>query len=152
MMFVDATARYPKGMYQVKLARNRDGSGDIEGFSLLSLYTGRKYDSDSPWRLLQVMEEDFAANRFPQNTVSYHSWSYEAGKTKEKTAGGSERQPGLQAGATGPAAGPTFIIQVLYRQNATWQGNLQWLEGRQKRQFRSVNELFKLMDEAVRLT
>ena len=50
------------------------------------------------------------------------------------------------------ASSPTFVIKVLFRQNATWQGSIQWLEGKQTRQFRSEFEMLKLMDEAMQLT
>ena len=44
---------------------------------------------------------------------------------------------------------PTFIIRVQYRQNASWQGSVQWVEKGMKRNFRSTLELIKLMDEAI---
>ena len=43
----------------------------------------------------------------------------------------------------------TFLVQVQYRQNATWQGNLLWVEKNEKRNFRSALELIKLMDETL---
>lgn len=43
----------------------------------------------------------------------------------------------------------TFIIRVLYRQNATWQGNIQWIEGKKSQNFRSELELIKLIDDAI---
>ena len=44
---------------------------------------------------------------------------------------------------------PTFIIRVQYRQNATWQGTIQWVEQKKTQQFRSVLEMIKLMEEVV---
>ena len=43
----------------------------------------------------------------------------------------------------------TFIVQVLYRQNASWQGKVIWVEKKKTIPFRSVLELIKLMDSAV---
>lgn len=43
----------------------------------------------------------------------------------------------------------TFIIRVQYRQNASWQGSVQWVEGGKEQHFRSALELIKLMDEAL---
>jgi len=43
----------------------------------------------------------------------------------------------------------TFVIRVLFRQNASWQGSVTWLEGRQEQSFRSVLELILLMDNAL---
>lgn len=43
----------------------------------------------------------------------------------------------------------TFLIRVLFRQNASWQGSITWLEGREEQSFRSVLELLLLMDNAL---
>ena len=43
----------------------------------------------------------------------------------------------------------TFTIRVLFRQNASWQGSVTWLEGRQEQSFRSVLELILLLDNAL---
>ena len=43
----------------------------------------------------------------------------------------------------------TFIIRVQHRQNASWQGSVQWVEGGKEQHFRSALELIKLMDSAA---
>ena len=43
----------------------------------------------------------------------------------------------------------TFSIRILFRQNASWQGSVTWLEGNQEEFFRSVLELIVLMDNAL---
>ena len=43
----------------------------------------------------------------------------------------------------------TFIVHVLYRQNATWQGEVVWADKKKKQRFRSALELLKLMDSAL---
>lgn len=59
-----------------------------------------------------------------------------------------------------PAAGPpgteprmgelaTFAIRILFRQNASWQGSVTWLEGKQEESFRSVLELLLLINSAL---
>ena len=54
--------------------------------------------------------------------------------------------PGEQS-QQGKAA--TFTVKVLFRQNASWQGTVTWLEGRREQSFRSVLELILLMDSAM---
>lgn len=49
----------------------------------------------------------------------------------------------------GAAALATFQIRVLFRQNASWQGSLVWVEKKMDAQFRSVMELIRLMDSAL---
>jgi len=43
----------------------------------------------------------------------------------------------------------TFAVKVLFRQNASWQGSIAWLEGKREESFRSVLELLLLIDSAV---
>lgn len=43
----------------------------------------------------------------------------------------------------------TFNIQIQYRENATWQGKILWVEGKQDSHFRSALEMLKLIDSAL---
>ena len=43
----------------------------------------------------------------------------------------------------------TFEVSVKFRQSATWQGQITWIEENKKQNFRSALEMLKLMDEAV---
>ncbi len=45
--------------------------------------------------------------------------------------------------------GSQFLVHIMFRQNASWQGELQWLESDQKVYFRSLLELIELMQEAM---
>lgn len=42
----------------------------------------------------------------------------------------------------------TFIVEVKYRENATWQGTVNWVEENREQNFRSALELIKLIDSA----
>ena len=42
----------------------------------------------------------------------------------------------------------TFVVYIQYRQNATWQGDIVWVEQGAMRSFRSALEMLKLMDNA----
>lgn len=44
----------------------------------------------------------------------------------------------------------TFAVKVIFRQNASWQGSITWLEGKSEESFRSVLELIFLIDSALR--
>ena len=44
----------------------------------------------------------------------------------------------------------TFYLTVRFRQNVSWQGTINWLEGKSKQNFRSVLELIVLMDGSLR--
>lgn len=44
----------------------------------------------------------------------------------------------------------TFIVQVIYQQNDTWQGTVKWIERRKEQNFRSALELIRMIDDAVK--
>lgn len=44
----------------------------------------------------------------------------------------------------------TFKVDVMFRQNASWQGNLVWLDKKEESQFRSALEFIMIMDGALR--
>jgi len=43
----------------------------------------------------------------------------------------------------------TFALQILFRQNVSWQGFLIWTEGKREESFRSVLELLFLIDSVM---
>ena len=43
----------------------------------------------------------------------------------------------------------TFIVRVMYRQHASWQGEVTWIDGQKKEYFRSALELVRLIDGAL---
>ena len=49
----------------------------------------------------------------------------------------------------GSKATGTFVVKIEDCQNASWQGRINWLDGRQEKCFRSALELIKLIDGAL---
>ena len=43
----------------------------------------------------------------------------------------------------------TFVVHIIDQENATWQGQVTWLERKETMSFRSLLELIRLMDGAV---
>lgn len=85
------------------------------------------------------MEDLLDDMRFPQSFSAVRSF----GPPPERTAASppaAERQEGRRA---------TFAVRVLFRQNASWQGSLTWLEEGKEESFRSVLELLLLMHSAL---
>ena len=85
------------------------------------------------------MEDLLDAMQFPQ--------SFTAARRFSQPPPRPERTPGTAAQEGGAA---TFLVRVLFRQNASWQGSVAWLEGRREESFRSALELVLLMDSALR--
>lgn len=48
-----------------------------------------------------------------------------------------------------PERNVTFLVQVQKRQNATWQGQITWMEEKKTVPFRSELELLRLIDSAT---
>ena len=44
----------------------------------------------------------------------------------------------------------SFVVRILDRQHSTWQGTITWISNNEKKSFRSANELFKMIDEALK--
>ena len=89
-------------------------------------------------QLLLGMEDLLDEYQIPQSFTTARRFS-DAG-TKAGGVAGDLGQEGKKA---------TFSVRILFRQNASWQGSVSWLEGKQEESFRSVLELILLMDGAL---
>ena len=88
---------------------------------------------------LKVMESLLGSMNFPQSFSGNRSFrAIEENKTS--TPASIIHQEGELA---------TFALKVLFRQNASWQGSIKWIEGKQEESFRSVMELLFLFDSAL---
>lgn len=54
-----------------------------------------------------------------------------------------------QEALTGKGRPATFTIQIQYRENATWQGRILWVEEKRSSYFRSALEMLKMIDSAL---
>ena len=43
----------------------------------------------------------------------------------------------------------TFIIEIQYRENTSWQGKVKWVDRDREQYFRSALELFKMIEHAL---
>ena len=110
--------------------------------------TGRIYHPCKPegipfrgtTRFLLEMEEILDSIQCPQSFTAARRFGSHIVESIGKTAG--------SAGKRGKLA--TFEIRILFRQNASWQGAVTWLEQGERHSFRSVLELLLLMDSALR--
>ena len=98
--------------------------------------------------LLLQLESLLEQQNFPQAFQRMRSFTKE---TPEYPAGllpEGAMAPEAVASARGEAA--TFVLRVLTRQNATWQGVLEWLEGERRDSFSSDLEFLKLLERDLR--
>ena len=93
-------------------------------------------------RLLIEINDCLDREKFPQSFTELRKFRVPS-KVSESTGDTS----GIKKGKTA-----TFAIRLLFRQNASWQGMIKWVEGNQEEYFRSVLELIMLMDDALSIT
>lgn len=119
-------------------------------------YNGKVYDQyhEEPVRFRGMLDAlrcvEFYLDRmdFPQRSTVQRTFRKQAivlddyGKrpVREEIMSNLENKKGEEG---------TFIVQVKYRQNATWQGQVVWAEKNKKMYFRSALELLRLIDDAM---
>ena len=111
------------------------------------LLTGRVYHPYLPsgaefknlMQFLLVMEDLLDKLQFPQSFTAHRSFRMQPEPAPPRP---SENEP-----HTGKIA--TFSVRVIFRQNASWQGSVTWLEEGKEENFRSVLELVLLMHSAT---
>ena len=119
---------------------------------LMGQYLSAPFEFNSLFQMIMKMEEVFDEKRFPEAYLTPRVFLASRAKTDYAEKGEvadmaniDELKPRL----TGGTPKCTFEINVMFRQNATWQGQILWVEKNLKQSFRSVLEMLKLMDEAM---
>ena len=125
----------------------------IDSFDDYSM-TGRLYHSSlaheayfrSFMELVEILEHIFNMLDYPQSSMTLRS--FEGTKPAERV---NLRRPSIPTSYSFDARGTTatFKLRVMFRQNATWQGSIRWLESEKEENFRSVLEMLHLMDSAI---
>lgn len=90
-------------------------------------------------QLLVGMEDLLDEYQLPQSFTAIRQFSN--GSVRPGNAAEDLERQGQKA---------TFSVRILFRQNASWQGSVSWLEGKKEENFRSVLELILLMDGALK--
>ncbi len=103
------------------------------------------------WRFLDAVsliglhEQLFETVNYPQSTHQLRDMRVTGTSAKEKNRSMEE----LDKSNIPDNKTPTFVINVQYRQNASWQGTIRWVEGGIEKRFRSTLELIRLMDSVI---
>ncbi len=109
-------------------------------------YSRESFKYDDIVEMLQTMEALYDSLQFPMSSTESRSFFINRKKFTRKGMAKIMQDEILldKRGEKG-----TFIIQVQYRQNSTWQGKVVWVEENRTQHFRSALELIKLMDGAL---
>lgn len=127
----------------IKMCSNADG--ELRG-EIYHVFSDTYFYFKNPYEMLIILEDLFDNLAFPQASVQYRSFSKRTTRAmveKDRVLLGHNQSRELLG-----AKKIKFVLHVQYRQNATWQGEVNWVKQNQTRRFRSALELLKLMDEA----
>lgn len=105
---------------------------------------GRAWRFENTVALMRLYEELFNQENYPQPTHQLRQMRPRSQSSEKRMMDMAQNADKLQESQQ-----PTFMVKVQYRQNASWQGTIRWLEGNVEKPFRSTLELIKLMDNVV---
>lgn len=112
---------------------------NIEGYLENSFLKSPRY-FENLTQMIFLIEQLLDARAFPLRGTSVRSFS---GSTIKKNTCKDKFNKADDV----PVA--SFRISVMFRQNSSWQGNIQWMEDKVVTPFRSVLELIQLMDSVL---
>lgn len=115
-------------------------------------YTEPKHFSNLTQLLLDI-EESQNCLKYPQRGMDPRSFATESSsEIPPKDYDFGKIDPLKLPRADIPPEGTlaTFKLDLLFRQNASWQGSLTWMNKGQEAQFRSVLELIHLIDGVLK--
>lgn len=133
-MSLQTCAFLPRNMRSIMIGICRYANKNPMGY-IYSPFFGEMRSFSSAMELLISLEGLMDDRKSPRSTTALR--------------GASARRIAGRELPERPKAMATFKVDVLFRHNSSWQGNLVWLEGGREAQFRSVLELLFLMDNAL---
>lgn len=120
-------------------------SGDGMAGRLYSGFYHRVYAFGSETELLLGIDRLCDSTQFPQASVKIRSFETKYTRTLVRKV---ENFMDTEIEADSKQDKATFLVHIRFRQNATWQGSITWVEREKTQNFRSALEMLKLMDEA----
>lgn len=123
--------------------------GGSEPGRLYSCYSREPDRFEDEYQLLLLMEQVMEKINYPQSSVALRRYGKKPGKNEPVEYAKREKPEKVMEQTEllnyrGEEA--TYAVRIQYRQNATWQGELVWLEQNEAHSFASELEMLKLMD------
>ena len=106
-------------------------------------YERKEIHFDNLMQLFLNVDKVLGDTGYPEESVKYKLF---VNPDTEKTDTGASL---TQVAEPSYGALATFKIKIIFRQNASWQGTITWLDSKQEQSFRSTLELTMLMDSAL---
>ena len=128
------------------------GGGNLRGI-LNNRYLDKPFVFDDLLLMIEKMESIFDTKGFPESFTTPRVFgTFNHNRNFHKTDGDTDMTDIINSIVSPEHCGQTctFEISVRFRQNSSWQGQILWAEKNLKQNFRSVLEMLKLMDEALK--
>jgi len=128
-----------------------DDDGGIHG-ELDSVYFKEPFTFTSIVRMIEMMEATFDVKGFPEKQMHPRSFNGAVKRFKKHEFDLHTHAEELAAFKDRPRPnGKTcsFEISVRFRHNAEWQGSIHWVEKDTSRDFASIVEMVKLINDAL---
>lgn len=120
--------------------------GQMKG-RVFSVYFQKTFSFQSDFEMVKGMKDLFDCIDFPQ--VEFQQRSFFEKRAKQIVRKAEDTLDcGLEEELDKQKS--TFIVNVLYRKNATWQGSITWVDQNRTQNFRSALEMLELMEQASR--
>ncbi len=149
-MAIRGTSLLPGTVAQTLICVDTIVNGDFSG-RFYNLYMKRPHRFMSIFHFVSQMEKFFDYLRFPQNSLSqrrfFREFKFQSAHRKPLAEVKQYMNEEIFESEHGNRA--TFLVQVQFRQNATWQGTITWTEQKRTNHFRSTLEMIRLMDSAL---
>ena len=150
-----ANLRIPFGMITAECEKNTIKVTSYENKRMEGYFYNSFLDRgawfESELQIIWLMENLLDALVFPQTGVEYRSFSKPKRGHAQKVEGNTMKEM-ITKKIDAPEnlnERATFVVQVQFRQNATWQGTLHWVDRDKTQKFRSTLEMLLLMNEAL---
>lgn len=114
---------------------------------VFNAYFDTEFTFENEMELLKKLEGLFDTLSFPQRFQEYRHFGKIVHSQKPPMERKRKTMSDMQGGGKA-----TFVVHVQFRRNATWQGTIQWVDGKKRQTFRSTLEMIRLMDEAMEET
>ena len=136
---------------QVKVEIVSYGNGNLKGV-LYNRHLHAPYTFVCLLQMIRLMERLFDSKRFPEAFMSPRMFESLKNNRNIQEVDGNIAMNDASNLTIEPEAGGakcTFEIHVMFRQNATWQGQILWTEKNLRQKFRSALEMLLLMNDAM---
>lgn len=115
---------------------------------IYNLYMPKPVEFVSVFGFVSVMDKFFDEIAFPQSVYGDRVFAQKPETSKKLKKEVKQYMPDdIFTSEQGRKA--SFMVQVQFRQNATWQGTITWMDEKRTQRFRSTLEMIKLMDNAL---